>query len=309
MDYCGITEKKRIRQKHLEMLHEKLLQQCQSLPVIGFNSGRYDLNAIKQFVLPYLKKNSPTGIKFVVKRNNNCMCVNTDLVYFLDVTNYIAPSFSYTHFLNASQCTVQKSHFPYKWMDSFEKLEATELPPHQGFYSELRGRNITEEEYADCQKIWEEENMQSMKDYLEWYNNLDVELFIEALEKIMEFWKARRIQPFKQAISIPGVTLRYLFGTVTDPCMYFSFPGEKDKDQVKLYKDNLVGGDQASSFTNTIGLEKLREKECCKIVRYDANALYHSCMMKPHTTGSYVRRCTENNFAAESPFPSKLSLQ
>ena len=31
------------------------------LPVIGFNSGKYDLNAIKQFLIPYFLSTSKTG--------------------------------------------------------------------------------------------------------------------------------------------------------------------------------------------------------------------------------------------------------
>ena len=92
------------------------------LPVIGFNSGSYDLNAIKQFLIPYFLSTSKTeeheeeeeeeeeereqedkakeaendavGSFFVIKRNNTFMCVSTDQLKFLDMINYIAPGFS-----------------------------------------------------------------------------------------------------------------------------------------------------------------------------------------------------------------------
>ena len=86
------------------------------LPVIGFNSGKYDLNAIKQFLIPYnLSTTSKTGEQeeqeqeeqddkeeenegigsfFVIKRNNTFMCLSTDQLKFLDMINYIAPGFS-----------------------------------------------------------------------------------------------------------------------------------------------------------------------------------------------------------------------
>jgi len=44
------------------------------LPALGFNSGHYDINAIKKFVFPYLVKNNP--IKFTVKKNNNFVSKN-----------------------------------------------------------------------------------------------------------------------------------------------------------------------------------------------------------------------------------------
>ena len=90
------------------------------LLVIGFNSGMYDLNAIKKFLIPHFitetteecaegfgprekseestdsKQEDQDGIGsfFVIKRNNTFMCLSTDQLKFLDMTNYIAPGFS-----------------------------------------------------------------------------------------------------------------------------------------------------------------------------------------------------------------------
>ena len=62
--------------KVLSQLEEKLNAYIQELPVLGFNSGKYDLNASKEFLFQYLIKHQP--IKFTVKRNNNHMCIKTD---------------------------------------------------------------------------------------------------------------------------------------------------------------------------------------------------------------------------------------
>ncbi|CAH3027124.1 unnamed protein product, partial [Porites evermanni] len=59
--------------KVLTKLAEKLNAYLQELPVLGFNSGKYDLNAVKEFVFPYLIESQP--IKFTVKRNSNHMCL------------------------------------------------------------------------------------------------------------------------------------------------------------------------------------------------------------------------------------------
>ena len=37
----------------------------------------------------------------------------------------------------------------------------------------------------------------TFKDFLEWYNNLDVLPFIEAVEKMKTFYKAKRLDSFK----------------------------------------------------------------------------------------------------------------
>jgi hypothetical protein len=43
-------------------------------------------------------------IKYTVKRNN-VMCIKTEALKFLDITNYMAPGFSYSQFLKAYGCT------------------------------------------------------------------------------------------------------------------------------------------------------------------------------------------------------------
>ena len=195
--------------KVLIELAEKLKAYIQELPILGFNSGRYDLNAVKEFLFPYLIETQP--IKFTAKRNSNPMCLKTDFLKLLDISNYLAPGFSYDQFLKAYESEQSEGFFPYEWKDCLDKLEETSLPPHQTFYSTLKNQNITEEEYAYCQQVWEENEMSTFEDFLVWYNNLDVVPFLEAVEKMSQFWQERKIDMFKDGISVPGLTLKYLF--------------------------------------------------------------------------------------------------
>ena len=55
--------------KVLNELAEKLTEYPRELPVLGFNSGKYDLNAVEKILFLYLIEHHP--IKFTVKRNNN----------------------------------------------------------------------------------------------------------------------------------------------------------------------------------------------------------------------------------------------
>ena len=81
------------------------------------------------------------------------MCIKTDSSKFLDISNYLAPGFSYDQFLKAYECEQTKGFFPYQWLDCLDKLEETSLPPHAAFYSSLKNANITGEEYRYCQHI------------------------------------------------------------------------------------------------------------------------------------------------------------
>ena len=176
--------------------------------MLGFNSGKYDLNATKEFLFSYLLKHHP--IKFTVKRNSNHVCLKTNSLTFLDISNYIAPGFSYDQFLKAYECEQTNGFFPYEWVDNLDKLEETSLPPHETFHSSQKNQNITEEEYAYCQQVWEKYQVTTFKEFLIWYNNLDVVPFLEEVEKMSQFWQERKIDMFKDGISAPGLTLKYL---------------------------------------------------------------------------------------------------
>ncbi len=51
----------------------------------------------------------------------------------------------------------------------------------------MKNKNITDEEYNICVNAWNDNNMKTFKDFLEWYNNIDVLPFIETVEKMKDF--------------------------------------------------------------------------------------------------------------------------
>ena len=215
------------------------------MPVLGFNSSRYDINVIKQFLFKEvdtieLEEDEGNGFGFVVKRNNAYMCLKTDRLKFLDICNYLAPGYSYDQFLKAYECTAQKGFFPYEWCDSIDKLEFGQLPHHEAFFSALRNTNITLEEYEYCCSIWRDCGMESFRDYLIWYNNLDVEPFVEAVGKMFQFYQRKNLDLFKDGISVPGLVMKYMFSGL-DANTYFSLFQERDKDLYYELKKTLLG--------------------------------------------------------------------
>ena len=81
----------------------------------------------------------------------------------------------------------------------------------QAFYSTLTQRGITEEEYKRCEDAWLAEDMQTFRDFLVWYNNLDVAPFLQALEKQSSVFAEKGIDMFKTATSLPGLATSWLF--------------------------------------------------------------------------------------------------
>jgi G:T-mismatch repair DNA endonuclease (very short patch repair protein) len=291
----------------LESLQNRLDTYLNRLPVIGFNSGNYDLNVLKPHLVSYLQEIDT--ISAPIKRNNNWMSLSTERLQFLDICNYLAPGYSYEKYIKAYGASLQKSFFPYDWMDSLEKLNYPELPPQDAFTNKLKATDISNEDYEKCKSIWQEYNMKNMKDWLVYYNNLDVQPFIEALEHQFKFYKDRHMDMFKDGISVPGLTNKYLFDTIPDGS-FFALMGENHKDLYKTILKNVVGGPSIvfnryhwKDETYLRAQNPDIESELCKgIAGYDANALYLWSLSQMMPTGWYIRRRETNGFKLEDTF-------
>ena len=286
----------------------QLLGWLRQLPVVGFNSGKYDLNVVKKFFIPLLIHNNAA----VIKRQNTFMCLYTDKLKFLDVTQYLAPGVSYDKYLKAYGCELQKGHFPYEYMDDLHKLEDRALPPQAAFFSHLKNEGISNDDYARCQAVWRDNGMETLREYLIWYNNRDVTPFLDAISKQFAFYRDRDIDMFKDGISVPGLSLLHLFNDLPNDT-FFTIFNQTNSDLHKLVKDNIVGGPAIIFHRyHEKGITKIRggEELCRKIEGYDANALYLWAIMQDMPTGWYVRRREENGFRPQQAQPyGQMAIQ
>ena len=203
-------------------------------------------------------------LRFVVKRSNALTVVETRRLRFLDITNFIAPRFSYERYLKAYGCELTKGDFPYEWMDSLEKLRCTSLSPQEAFYSRLKGTGLTDEEYALCGRVWLEKNMHTFADFLACYKNLDVEPMLQAIQQQSVVYENKGIDMLKDGSPLPGLAVFWLFGESTllgvrrgkapvctqgvelhrEVCAHLpiSLVDEGNRDLYSLVRANLVGG-------------------------------------------------------------------
>ncbi len=117
--------------------------------------------------------------------------IKTQHLQFLDVRSYLSPNYSYDAFIKAYKCKIEKGFSPYDYFDNYDKLSESKLPSHDLFCSKMKNKNISDEKYNICINAWEDNNMKIFKYFLEWYNNLDVLPFIEAVKKMKTFIKLR----------------------------------------------------------------------------------------------------------------------
>ena len=227
------------------------------VPVFGFNSGRYDINMIKEYFVKNLAIISDVN---VAKKENSYMFLSTSNFKFLDIKNYLAPGLSYDAWCRAYGCELQKLAFLYEWFDSFEKLNHKGPVKYEEFYSSLKGGiTISQEEYQNFCDEFHKRGCVTMKDWLKEYNLADVTPFIEALEKTREQYYPDEIDLLKDAVSIPGISMMYVLNEAlkrkkySEPDLFA--PGEPCKCECS-----------SDDCGKTEGCEKCKEiRDNCKI--------------------------------------------
>ena len=197
------TQFLQMQKNQLLDLQQHFERYINTFPVFGFNSGKYDLNLIKSYLLPYLiheRDIQPT----VIKKANHSVSFKFGDVQFLDILNFLGEATSLDSFLKAYKTSETKGFFPYEWFDSPNKLDAAFLPPYECFFSKLKDHNPLEKEFTDLKVIWEEEQMSLFRDFIKWYNNKNVVPTPGAMQEKMEFYHNKGINMLKLGCTLPN---------------------------------------------------------------------------------------------------------
>ena len=271
-------------------LQKKFEIYLSQIPVLGFNSGKYDINLIKEEIMLYIARNFPEKDIHTIKKENSCLTIAIPQLKFLDISNYLAAGSSYSQFLKAYGCEIPKGIFSYEWFDSFDKLDHTSLPDMQDFYSTLSNTNPlkSEAEYLELKEIWSTQGMQTFKDYLVYYNNLDTGPFVTALSSFVSIYTEQKIDIFKDCASTES---------------NFSLINQQNADLYYTYRKNIVG-EPSIIFSRyhekgVSNVKKIEGNKCQSIVGYDCNGLYSYAIKQNMPTGVYIRRHLDNNFRPE----------
>ena len=276
---------------------EKLWKFCKQTPVLGFNSAGYDTNLIKDHLFLGLKNIEDDPC--IIKQGSRYKSVSNSFLKFLDVLNYLAPC-KYKEFLKAYNCKDAKGSFPYRWFDNSEKLYATEIPSAEYFDDDGKDEEDAETKEQKREKavaVWKSKNMKYFYEYLKYYNDLDVVPFVEAVERMFEFYRTKDLDIFIDAISLPGLVTKFLFKMVPED-VKFSLLEEKDKDLYKTFRKAIVGGPSiVFRRYHEVNKTKIRngEKLCKKVIGFDANALYLKCISQEMPSGPAIRNGPEDS--------------
>ena len=84
--------------------------------------------------------------------------------------------------LNKFILLLRKGVYPYEYMDSWEKFDETTLPPKEAFYSNLNLEDISDEDYAHAQKVWDVFEIKNRVEYHDLYVQSDTLLLADVFE-------------------------------------------------------------------------------------------------------------------------------
>ena len=77
---------------------------------------------------------------------------------------------------------LRKGVYPYEYMDSWEKFDETTLPPKEAFHSNLNLEDISNEDYAHAQKVWEIFEIKNLGEYHNLYVQSNTLLLVNEFE-------------------------------------------------------------------------------------------------------------------------------
>ena len=102
-----LTQFLRIQKNQLIDLKEHLERYVNNLPAFGFNSGRYDLNLIKSYLIPYLIRDKEQESS-VIKKANDFISFKFEDVQFLDIMKFLRGATTLDSFLKAYKASEKR---------------------------------------------------------------------------------------------------------------------------------------------------------------------------------------------------------
>ena len=240
------------------------------------------------------------------------MFLTTPKFKFLDIKNFLAPGMSYAKWCKSLECKLEKLVFPYEWLTGYGKLSHVGPVAREHFYSSLGVKNT----------LSYKRGCVTMMEWLRECNLADVVPFVEAVDKIRRQNYVDEIDILKDAVSIPGVSMRYVLNKSLklNPGVELYAPGEPCKHKCEdfcfgkackackevqasctdctknqayeLLQTGMVGGPaivfcrhHERDITGIRSHVYEEPKTCKTVLGLDANMLYPSTLMQDFPCG------------------------
>ena len=142
----------------------------------------------------------------------------------------------------------QKGVFPYDYANSYERMNETQLPSKDKFYSKLKQDGISWRDYYRAKLVWRLTGCETLGDYCDIYMDIDVMLLADCLENYRDtIYNKNEIDPF-HSYSAPGLSWQVGLKQCGE-AFEKAHPGEKfsldlltDYNMLLMFESGIRGG-------------------------------------------------------------------
>ena len=89
----------------------------------------------------------------MIKKANQFVSFKIGDVQLLDIMNFLGGATILDTFFKTYKTAETKGFVPYEWFDCPQKMNNSELPPYDAFFSKLRNVNPLEKDYSEFQRL------------------------------------------------------------------------------------------------------------------------------------------------------------
>ena len=229
---------------------ERALKQFKKLSIFGFNSSKFDLPCIIGPLMNELTKRT-SDIK-VLKKMSSYFMISTKEFVFKDVLRFTAPC-SYDKFLTVWESPFSKSIWPYSHYHSVEEIRSDkQFPPIQAFASSLRGYQKPEMKiYIAAKREFYRrkllpknhlDRIVSMYGFLRYYNLMDVQPLILAIENCFNCYYEYFGVDAMKALSLPSLAQTAMFKNFDKQSPLIVSFDTKNGGSQQLFRKFVTGG-------------------------------------------------------------------
>ena len=151
-------------------------------------------------------------------------------------------------------------------------------------------------------RTWEREGWRTLKDLLIHYNQLDVHLFVQAVQKLLEPYLKDGFDIKKNSFYVNGAAKLKMLKAIEPNSFFCPFP-KRHADLYKALRAQLTAGlSIVFSRLDITGETKIRPHQikdpetCQKSIGLDSNSLYLYVIQQENPTGYFVRYKESENF-------------
>ena len=225
-------------------------------------------------------------INNVIKSNNRYKMISNGKFILKDILAYLSQGTSLDEFLKSFDTQKTKALIPHKVTQNISKYlkENPTLAQHKGNVIELLrnskiphkdwvSNDMTNQKIEISNYLKIQNNYQNLYELLKDYNNFDVQPAVEAIGKLSAMSSSLNLDIHKDAISIPGLSLKSLWSSKQPGVEFELF---EDKEELyKMNRNNLVGGPSIVIHHYHEKNKTLirNQKVCKKVFGFDANVL------------------------------------